>query len=642
MTITALRVLLMEDNPGDVRLIREMLLNDRRQPINLDHRGTLREGLAQLEANTYDAILLDLSLPDSQGLATLNKVGAATNTAIVVLTGLNDGEMGVQAVQQGAQDYLPKDEVDSKLLMRALRYAVERHRVEAIIRQREQEYRSLIDDVFNTSMVAVLILDRQYRVVWCNEATEIYFGITRERLLGRDKRHLIDDELKCVFADPDGYAGRLLSAYEAGDFTDRFECHVMVDVGRNERWLEHWSQPIRDGMYAGGRIEQYTDITERKLLEFAEAEQRGFVEALQDISGMLVSTLDLNEVLGGMLRSVGRVVPHDSASIVMLEGDQVSVVHHRRDLNGGDPELVTEKQKQAPYPVYLEMMMSTGKPVIVPDVAQGISAASALNGVQRGYVGAPVRLQEEVIGFVNLFSTEPGYFINTHAERLMAFAELAAIAIQNARLYKESQQLAAIEERHRLARDLHDSVSQTLFTCRTMAESAMRRWHKNPARAYQLVEEVYRLTATALAEMRILLLELRPASLTRVSLKQLFEQYLRPIQDRHQYRLQLAIDDIPPLPPDVQIALYRIVQEALNNIDKHARATQVIVSVTNREDCVTMQVNDNGEGFEPEIVQGTSLGLGIIQERAEQIGAKLEIHSHRGEGTRITVSWQKT
>lgn len=647
MQQSTIQLLLIEDNPGDVRLIQEMILSDgrhTRQRAYVDTATNLRDGLDRHQQGNYDVVLLDLSLPDSHGMDTLLKVrAAAPDTAIVVLTGNHDEELGIQAVQLGAQDYLPKSDVDSKLLMRSLRYAVERYRIEVMVRRSEQEYRSLIDDVFDTSMVAVMILDREYRVVWCNEATDIYFGISKEHLLGKDSRMLIDTELKCIFADPDDYAARLLRAYEESTFTDRFECHVLPEPGRQERWLEHWSQPIRQGMFYGGRIEQYTDITDRKMLEIAEEEQRKFAEALRDISALLTSTLELKEVLGRILNNLGRIVPHDSATITMLEDDHFWVAEQRHDPRRDTQELVAERQFQFEYRAYLEEMLATGSAVVVSDLQTNSEMqAAAQRANVRGYVGAPIHLQKQTIGFMNVFSEEVDFFSESDAERLIAFAEMAAIAIQNARLYERSQALAAMEERQRLARDLHDSVSQTLFTSRNMAESALRRWEKDPVRARELTEEVYQLTMTALAEMRILLIELRPSSLTHVTLKQLFEQFLQPIQGRGNFTLNLAIAEIPALPPDVQIALYRIVQEALNNIDKHANADQVIVRAEDFADRVELQISDDGVGFDTNGTHGTSLGLSIMRERAESIGAALQVHSHIGQGTRITVEWPKS
>ncbi|MEQ8671646.1 MAG: histidine kinase [Aggregatilineales bacterium] len=638
-------VLLIEDNPGDAILIREMLFDAGEGRFDLTIASSLQEGLTQIRQDGHDIILLDLSLPDSAGMDTLFKARLeAPETAIIVLTGFDDQTViGVHAVKTGAQDYLVKDDVDGKLLRRSISYAIERHRIERELRRSQQEYRSLIDDVFDISTVAVIILDKQFNIVWCNEATEIYFGIERERLLGKDKRELIDSELKCVFDDPDSYANHLHKSYEDNSFTDLFECHVFAEGDREERWLQHWSQPIRSGMYSGGRIEQYTDITQRKNLEIAELAARNFSDSLRDIAAFLTSTLELSEVLERILSNLHVAAEHDSAAITLLEDDYAWVARRKQSSTKRDTqELVAERQLQIEYAPFLDQMFSTHQPIIVADLQQESEVSeTAIRANVCGFVGAPIVLRNRVIGFINMFSHQADYFTTHNAERLLAFAELAAIAIQNARLFQESQELAAVEERQRLARDLHDSVSQTLFTCRTMAETALRRWERDPDRARELVEEVHELTMTALNEMRILLLELRPSALTQVSLKELFDQYLKPIEARKQFELIITIDDIPTLPPDVQIAFYRIAQEALNNIDKHAQATQVEIRVNDRPGKLELHIKDNGSGFDDLEIAGTSLGLNIMRERAGAVGAQLTINSEVGTGTHVCVIWDK-
>ncbi|MFW5709809.1 MAG: response regulator [Chloroflexota bacterium] len=641
--VEGIHVLLVEDNPADVRLIQEMLLASPNERIFLNSVSTLADALARVEQNTYDAILLDLSLPDSSGINTLQRIRVpAFNTAIVVLTGMSDESVGIEAVQLGAQDYLPKDHVDRRLLIRSIRYAIERHSIEVALRHSEEEYRSLIDDVFETSMVAVLILDRAYNVVWCNQASEIYFGIGRERLLGRNKRQLIDSDLKYIFEDPDDYSTRLLRAYQDRSFSDRFECHVIAKGDRMDRWLEHWSQPIRGGLYNGGRIEQYTDITDRKRLQVAEQEQRKFAEALHDISTLLTSSLDLKTVLEHIMLSLDRVVAHDSAQISIIDGDYDQVVQHRSSDRSNPGDDVQMERKQLDYEPYARMMYQTGRYVIVGDLQAVEPLHSAARAAKvRAYMGAPIQLQDEVIGFINLLSEACDFFTDDHAQRLLAFTRLAAIAIQNARMFNQTRQLVTLRERQRLARELHDSVSQSLFTCRTMSEAAVRRLDKDPAQARALMESVNQLTTTALAEMRILLLELRPSSLVEVSLKHLFEQYLQPIQERREFDLRLAVEDFPPLPPDIQIALYRITQEALNNIDKHSQATQVVVRASGDADHLVLEIHDDGRGFDVNKVTPAQMGLGIMRERAQAIGASIEIGSELYGGTQIRVTWQR-
>ena len=636
-------ILLVEDNPDDEKFIESILSDSTREHLHINCVTNLKEAIRCVKKHDYHIILLELSLPDSEGLDTLMQIDAESpDTPIIVLTGNENTQLGIEAVQIGAQDYLPKADITGQMLTRSIRYAVERHRIEMAVRRSEQEYRALIDDVFDTSMVAVLILDRDFHVVWCNEATEVYFGIERERLLGRDKRKLIDDDLKCLFADPDDYASRLLKAYKDNSFTERFECQVIPEGERIERWLEHWSQPIRDGIYVGGRIEQYNDITDRKRYEIAERKERQFAEALHDINTSLTSTLKTDEVFQHILLSLERVVPHDYATIMLLENGRYRVLKQQETDKLNTRKVHSLSQLQMNYEPYIETMLETSKPIIIDDLqTKNGDAPSKSFADLKAYIGCPIFLHHNVIGFINLFGEKADFFSDKHAERLKAFSRLAAIAIQNARLFAQSKKLAAHEERQRLARDLHDSVSQTLFTCRAMSETALKRWESDPDKAYELIRDVNQLTMTALSEMRILLLELRPSSLNQINLKQLFEQYLQPIQLRRDFEMILLIDEVPPLPSEIQLALYRITQEALNNIDKHAQATKVEIKVIASPEQIQLLISDNGDGFDINEVSSTHLGLRIMQERAEEIGASIKINAEPNIGTQIKVVWNR-
>ncbi len=637
------KVLIIEDNPGDAVLIHEMLKEaDDKQYLGVVS-PTLEDGESKLSSFLPDVILLDLTLPDSTGLPTLLHVRSiAHDVPIIVLTGLDDqNQLGVNAVKTGAQDYLVKDNIDGKLLRRSISYAIERQRIETALRRSQEEYRSLIEDVFETSSVAVIILDNSYSVVWCNEATETYFGIAREDLLGRDKRALISEKLKCIFEDQDGYEKHIFGAYENDTFSEYYECHVLATETVEERWLEHWSQPISAGMYAGGRIEQYTDITERKKLELNEQEARRYAEALRDIATLLTRSLDLTAVLDSILKNLHILIPHDSAAISIIEEGNLWVARRSAyDKIRDTQEIVAERQLQIEYVPFLQEMREKRQPIIIDDLQlhPPIAGTASIANV-RSYIGAPISLQHELIGYINIFSQKSNFFSTKHTEQLESIAELAAIAIQNARLFARSQELATTQERQRLARDLHDSVSQTMFTCRTMAETALRRWDKDPVRARELLEAVHQLTMTALNEMRVLLLELRPDALTKVSIKQLFEQYLKPIEEREDFALQTDIQEIKELPADVQIAFYRIAQEALNNVTKHSQASNVTIRVHEAEGELHLYINDDGRGFAEKAVSATSLGLSIMKERAQEIGAEFNISTNIDVGTEITVSW---
>lgn len=263
-----IKTLLVEDNPGDARLVKEALIDAQDAQFELVHFDRLKPALEELKKKTFDIILLDLSLPDETGLKTLYRAHTeAPNVPIVVLTGLSDHELALKALQEGAQDYLVKGQVESDLLSRSIRYAIERAQILEARKESEEKYRSLTDDVLDSSLVGFFIIDANYNVVWVNKSVELYFGLPREQIIGKDKKILVETKLKYIFENPDDFEARSLSFLDNKEQVQTFECHILESENVEERWLQHFSQPIYSGLYAGGRIEHYTDITERKNFE---------------------------------------------------------------------------------------------------------------------------------------------------------------------------------------------------------------------------------------------------------------------------------------------------------------------------------------------------------------------------------------
>jgi PAS domain S-box-containing protein len=206
-------------------------------------------------------------------------------------------------------------------------------------------------------------------------------------------------------------------------------------------------------------------------------------------------------------------------------------------------------------------------------------------------------------------------------------------------LAQQLKERTAIEERNRLARDLHDAVSQTLFSASLIAEVLPKLWERNPDEGRKRIGEIRELTRGALAEMRTLLLELRPVALKDAELGDLLRQLAESINGRARIPVQVEIEGHNTLPPEVKIALYRIAQEALNNVAKHSAASQANVSLNYFPSEVRMTIRDNGKGFDAQDIQAQSLGVGIMKERAREINARLSIESQPGQGTIITVQW---
>ncbi|HZG69168.1 MAG TPA: sensor histidine kinase, partial [Herpetosiphonaceae bacterium] len=231
------------------------------------------------------------------------------------------------------------------------------------------------------------------------------------------------------------------------------------------------------------------------------------------------------------------------------------------------------------------------------------------------------------------------HFTPHHATVAVALANQAAIAMENVRLYTQARDLAAVQERQRLARDLHDAVTQTLFSASLIAEVLPHVWERDPERARYSLQDLRDFTRGALAEMRTLLLELRPASLTQLKLSDLLQQLTEAMSGRIQAPIQVTVQGDGHVPDEVHIALYRIVQEALNNIARHARAAHVTVALACEPDNVRLAITDDGRGFDPAHLPPDHFGVRIMRERAETIGATLELASQPGGGTRVTVAW---
>jgi signal transduction histidine kinase len=197
-------------------------------------------------------------------------------------------------------------------------------------------------------------------------------------------------------------------------------------------------------------------------------------------------------------------------------------------------------------------------------------------------------------------------------------------------------------ERNRLARDLHDAVTQTLFSSSIIAEVLPRIWDRDPEEARRRLEELRELTRGALAEMRTLLLELRPSALVEARLADLLRQLAESITGRARVPVALEVEGECQLDAEVKVALYRIAQEALNNVAKHAGASAASMRLSCQPGQVELFVRDDGQGFDPASLPPNSLGLGIMRERAEAIGAALTIESRPGSGTQIEVLWRNS
>lgn len=255
----------------------------------------------------------------------------------------------------------------------------------------------------------------------------------------------------------------------------------------------------------------------------------------------------------------------------------------------------------------------------------------------RSWMAVPLAVKDRMIGYIGTSSDRAGYFTSAHVGLAQAFADHAAIAIDNARLYEHAQQLAAVNERQRLARDLHDSVAQALYGIALGANTARRYLESDPSAAIEPVEYVVSLAAAGLAEMRALIFDLRPESVQQEGLFAAIGRQALALSARHGIEVIVPEGEEPDLPPAIKECAYVVIREALHNVMKHAKADRAMVCVQHLDRGVTFSVQDDGIGFQPRDQQPGRLGLRSMEERARALGGTLSVASQPSEGTAVSL-----
>jgi signal transduction histidine kinase len=367
--------------------------------------------------------------------------------------------------------------------------------------------------------------------------------------------------------------------------------------------------------------------------------ESGRDEVLRQVSEAVLAVtreLSVRDILGVIVRSVRSLagaryaaigVPDDHGSFAEFVVDGIS-----------------ERQRRAIGPLprqhgMLAVILREGKPLRLDDIRSDprFEGWPDAHPELADILGVPINDGGQVLGFIFAANkTNGGGFTPADEELLTMFAAHAAIALTNARLYERARQLSVLEERARLARDLHDAVSQKLFSIRVKARAAAVLVSREPERAVAELESIAALGGDAHAELRAVIDGLAPPEIAESGLTESVRRYALLAGKAHGVRVRFAADDIPALGAHRDAALYRIAQEALNNAFRHSGAAEVWVWVCKSAQRVSLSVSDNGRGFAPDL-SPSGLGLASMRERAAAAGASLDIRSAPGQGTTVHV-----
>ena len=269
-----------------------------------------------------------------------------------------------------------------------------------------------------------------------------------------------------------------------------------------------------------------------------------------------------------------------------------------------------------------------------------IQASASPSVVREPFASAaaiPLRIRNHSLGVLFIGSPNPRQFDECHKDFMYSLGDHFTLSVENLRLYEERSELARMEERNRVARDLHDSVSQQLFALHMSASSLPKLLELNPEHANKVMEQLIAMSSTAQRQMRGLIAQLRPMELQGRTLCEAMDRWFPDYCRQNGLQGTLDLQLRSRLPEAMEHQLFLIVQEAMGNVVKHAEATNVRLYLGETDSQVVMNIEDDGTGFRSEQVRTGAYGLSTMRERAQKLGGEAEIMSKPGAGTKVKV-----
>jgi signal transduction histidine kinase len=368
-----------------------------------------------------------------------------------------------------------------------------------------------------------------------------------------------------------------------------------------------------------------------------EHRQAQLAESLRQVATVLSSSLDRSTVLNIIFEQLRQVLPYDGATIGLVMGDELVFLQTVGSTVWQVDDRLPLKSKNA-----LTQVLQQRQVVTLANVAEGEAWPTWFKPHEpSSWMGAPLDVGRTVLGLLTIKRDQVGAFRPEDAKILQTFASQAALAIENARLYEQAQTVAIDAERQRLARELHDSVTQSLYSLILFTGGWASMAQRGESALPQVVKQFRQLEAIsvqALKEMRILLHQLRPPILEEVGLVGALQQRLDGVENRVNVKARLLTEgEVDDLPLALAEQLFAIAQEALTNILRHAEATEVAVLLRRENGRLTLAVTDNGIGFD---LAEPSFGMGLesIRERSASIGGQLEVNSTPLQGSTVMIT----
>lgn len=472
------------------------------------------------------------------------------------------------------------------------------------------------------------------------------FGLEATRL-----SHTVADWLSRVHPVHRAQVSKALGEHLHGLSSTYEQKYTILDSNGRTRWVLARGSTAYD---PNGRIRRISgvvaDITSLKQAEDRLRRRDIIQEAISYATQQLLFTSRLQDVLPDVLAHLGHAVDFDRAYVLRNEqgpdGKLWATARWMWHAIVTEPSRKTAIADPFPYRICGRWAAELRGGRSIQGLAHDFPAAEASFCRDRDIVSlvwVPIFSEGHwwgVLGFDTIGREQ--LCLDSEVDALRSAAGILGAVFAQQRIQEAEREQHVLEERQRLARELHDAISQTLWTASLISDVLPTLWQQDQQRALVDLEKLRRLNRGALAEMRMLLLELRPSALVEADLGDLLHKLAESTMSRKKLDVTVKIDmndGLVQCPPDVKIGLYRIAQESLNNVVRHARAATAGIALACRMDGLVLTIADDGRGFDTHSESADHLGLTFMAERAKSIGATLSVNSRPGHGTTICVVW---
>jgi signal transduction histidine kinase/DNA-binding response OmpR family regulator len=688
-----INILLIEDNPGDARLVSEMLKECSTVHFEMAYAGRLNEALKALKEKKFDVVLLDLNLPDSQGLGGVERITAQEpEVPVIIFTSLDDEKLGIQAVRQHAGDYLVKGQINSNILVRSIRYAIERKRAEEALKKAQAELeirvqqrtaelkkvvaalrkemtersqaeealgaeRQRFNDVLEMLPVYVVLLTPDYHVSFANRFFRERFGESHGR---RCFEYLFGRSEPCEIC---------------GTYTvlKTMAPHHWEWTGPDGRNYDIFDYPFTDTDGSPLILEMGIDITEHK-----QAEEK--LKATNALLSLFSQKPSRKQYLGAVVDLIHSWSGYRCVGIRIL--DDKGYIPYESYIGFSREFWESENRLSIEHAQCVCMRVITGNPdpqdasMMTPggsfhceDTGAFVARLSTkeqarFRGVciQNGFLSlsiVPIRYGEKILGSIQVADNEKKKLPLPLIEFLESTSPLIGEAVNRFNLedgIRESEshlrllssQLLTVQEdeRKRISAELHDDIAAKLAGIKFVLEKRLMETDEKNKEMSQSLRDIVSLVLDTIASTRRIMINLRPAMIDDLGILATLNWYCREFEQIFttiHVEKQVNIEEIE-IPDYLKIVIFRIVQEGMNNIAKHSGANHISLALQKINNTLALSIEDNGRGFDVEnktLESETFQGFGMVnmRERARLSGGDFSIESFKTKGTSIKATW---